>query len=288
MERNLRKPSWVCTLIVQCSLCFALYVALNLGHPQKSVNQKRNGRKSLDFNFISVTGGFRPLEQQIPLLKQMENVARSYETRFVVSTSEFGEDDPLRQNASRLFPSLKLPWYITKTSKEKEIGYFQEQIKLPHGETLDVIGIDTGSLQETNLTALSSGAGDNQLNWLTRTLEATNSHWCMVVGFHPLDVCEEQKNQVEAKQIYEHLHQMFMKFGVNAYLSKHGCIKRSHQDSVTYIENPDPFGLGNGREMVDGFLLHRVSSLEIVTYFISLEGKVKQKKVIRQRGKEAM
>lgn len=71
MERNLRKPSWVCTLIVQCSLCFALYVALNLGHPQKSVDQKRNGRKSLDFNFISVTGGFRPLEQQIPLLKQV-------------------------------------------------------------------------------------------------------------------------------------------------------------------------------------------------------------------------
>lgn len=70
-----KRPSWVCTLITQLSLCLALYVALNLGQPQKSIYQRINGissnRKGLDFYFISVTGGFRPLEQQTLLLKQV-------------------------------------------------------------------------------------------------------------------------------------------------------------------------------------------------------------------------
>lgn len=37
--------------------------------------------------------------------------------------------------------------YTTKASKEKEVGCFQEQIRLPHGEALDIIGVNTGSLQ---------------------------------------------------------------------------------------------------------------------------------------------
>lgn len=36
----------------------------------------------------------------------------------------------------------------------------------------------------------------------------------MVVGFHPLAVCEENKEQVEAKQFFEPLHHIFVKFGV--------------------------------------------------------------------------
>lgn len=37
--------------------------------------------------------------------------------------------------------------YTTKVSKEKKVGCFQEQIRLPHGEALDIIGVNTGSLQ---------------------------------------------------------------------------------------------------------------------------------------------
>lgn len=88
------------------------------------------------------------------------------------------------------FPSLKVPWYIillvkncviwvhlhlvfflftqlltenikselrcmcrytTKTSQGEEIGYFLEQIMLPHGQILDIIGLDTGSLHVRKL-----------------------------------------------------------------------------------------------------------------------------------------
>ncbi|KAL5842047.1 hypothetical protein ACOSQ3_012650 [Xanthoceras sorbifolium] len=279
-----KKPTWVCTSVIQLCLCFALYGALNLGQPQKSIYQK-----SHDFYFISVSGGFRPFEQQTHLLKLMERVAKFYEARFVVNTSELGEDDPLRQNATMLFPSLKVPWYTTRASKGEEFGCFQEKIKLPHGITLDIIGVDTSSLQETMLAGLSSGTTKNQINWLTRTLQSINSNWCIVVGFHPLILCEGNKEQTGAKRIYNNsLHHIFMKFGVNLYLSKHGGSRYSRHDSVTYIENPDLIESANGTETVDGFLLHRVSSLEIATYFVTLAGEVVHRTVIQQRGKEVM
>lgn len=36
----------------------------------------------------------------------------------------------------------------------------------------------------------------------------------MVVGFHPLVVCEEKKEELEAKQFYEPLRHIFLRFGV--------------------------------------------------------------------------
>lgn len=61
-----RKPIWICTLATQVCLFFALYIALNLGHPQTSIYRAKN---SNEFYFISVSGGFRPLLQQTLLLK---------------------------------------------------------------------------------------------------------------------------------------------------------------------------------------------------------------------------
>ncbi|GAY56753.1 hypothetical protein CUMW_174260 [Citrus unshiu] len=104
----------------------------------------------------------------------MEDVAKAYDARFVINSSELGEDDPLKQN---------------------------EQIRLPHGEALDIIGVNTGSLQGKIPTALPSASGDLLLNWLKSALEATNGHWCIVVGFHPLVICEEHEEQLEAKKI---------------------------------------------------------------------------------------
>lgn len=37
---------------------------------------------------------------------------------------------------------------------------------------------------------------------------------CMVVGFHPLVVCDENKEQMEAHKFYESLHHIFVRFGV--------------------------------------------------------------------------
>lgn len=53
--------------------------------------------RPLDLYFISVRGGFRPLNQQTHLLKQMEKAAKTYKARFVINISELGEDDQLTQ-----------------------------------------------------------------------------------------------------------------------------------------------------------------------------------------------
>lgn len=37
----------------------------------------------------------------------MEDVAKSYDARFVINTSELGEDDPLKQNVRSLFMARK-------------------------------------------------------------------------------------------------------------------------------------------------------------------------------------
>lgn len=62
----MKKPSCFCTIFTQVSLCFALYLALNLGQP---IYSNRSDSRALDLYFISVKGGFRPLKQQTQLLK---------------------------------------------------------------------------------------------------------------------------------------------------------------------------------------------------------------------------
>ncbi|XP_038700498.1 uncharacterized protein LOC119997498 isoform X2 [Tripterygium wilfordii] len=297
-----KKRSWACTLVTQVSLCFALYLALNLGGSQKPIHQTRvDGSKSIrspiDIYFITVTGGFRSLEQQTHLLKQMESVAKAYDAKLVVNISELGENNPLLLNATSHSHLQKIPWYTTRVSKGQQVGCFADEIKLPHGRSLNLIGVDTGSLQDLIHGESSIDIGNKQLNWLTRRLETTNSNWCMVVGFHPLFSCED-KFQMKSELHNGPLHQVFIKHGVNAYVSGQGCTSYAIQDGVAYIGNPvlrgkDPHLALNGRsddgrEMANGFLLHRVSSLEIETYTVSSAGEIVHKSVVQQRGKEIM
>jgi hypothetical protein len=66
---KMEKSSCLCTIFTQVSLCFALYLALNLGQP---IYRNRRESRALDLYFISVRGGFRPLKQQTHLLKQVK------------------------------------------------------------------------------------------------------------------------------------------------------------------------------------------------------------------------
>ncbi|KAG4190366.1 hypothetical protein ERO13_A07G026200v2 [Gossypium hirsutum] len=218
MERS--TTSWLRTLGIQLSLCFALYIVLNLGQPQKLVYND-NG-SPFDLYFISVRGGFRSLQEQTHLLK------------------------------------------------------------------LDTVVVESPSGKRGNLS-----------NWLTRTLKATTSDWRMVVGFHPLVACKENEEEFTAKLINEPLHHIFVKFGVNVYLSQQGCCSYALQDNVAYIGNPglikenSRLGSGNGRyrigtEMTNGFLLHRLGSLEMVTYFVTSAGEIVKKIVVQQRGRQVM
>ncbi|XP_057495355.1 uncharacterized protein LOC130780380 isoform X2 [Actinidia eriantha] len=290
----MEKKSWVCTLITQLSLCFALFVVLNIGHPQKPTNQKRSERRPIDFYFITIRGGFRPLQEQTHFLIQVEKVVKTYKVKFVIDVSEFGEKDPLMQNATRYFQSFKLPWYPTRASKRQGAEYFLKKVKFLHGKTIDLIALDTCSLQDSK-----SGTGRDQLQWLSRTLKASNSSWHIVAGFHPIVACDENIEQTKTNRSFVSLRNMFLKYGVNVYLSGQACPNLVHKRHIMQISNQGPFNEGPcfttidqrmlfHKETVNGFFLHRVSSLELVTYFISLSGEAAHKIVLQPWGKEVM
>lgn len=289
----MEKQSWVCTLLTQLSLCFGVYLALNMGQLQKPTYLNRRENKSIDMYFISVTGGFRPLKQQTHLLKQMEKVIKLYKARFVINLSDLGEDDPLMLNATWHFHSLRVPWYTTRALKGQEVDYYVKRIKIPCDKTLEVIALNTGSLQDS-----SSGDESDQLHWLTRTLEGSSSNWRIVVGFHPLVTCDENFQQ-KAKQTFEPLHHILVKHGADAYVSGLDCADFDSQGEMARIGSRDPMEKGPyftninknsviHKETVNGFLLHRVSSLEIVTYLVTLKGEVVHKISMQQRGREVM
>ncbi|GAB4832714.1 hypothetical protein Ancab_006732 [Ancistrocladus abbreviatus] len=294
------KPSWILTVVTQISLCFALYLALNLGQPQEAIqnNRRRSGvSRILEIYFMSVVGGFRALKQQTLLLEQMEKAVKAYDVKFVVNIGELGKDDALLQNGARPFPLLRIPWYIMEYSQQKEAVCFLKQIELPFGKSLDIIAVNTALLQEPSSKTINDGAG-----LLKRMLEPSESQWNIVFGLHPLTTCKAGTEHVEIQPIYEPLHHIFTKYQVNAYFSRDGCVNYAKRGGVAYISHRGPMGLGplsmstNGRrtayvssgEMDDGFLVHRVSLLEFETYFVTLTGNVTRRIVLHQRGPEAM
>ncbi|KAM7263201.1 hypothetical protein ACFE04_000884 [Oxalis oulophora] len=313
------KPSWICTVVTQLSLCFALFLVLNLGEPQKHIiNNKRvnnNNTSDDDFYFISVTGGYRPLHQQTLLLKQIKRVAKAYKAAFIVNVSEFGEDDPLSQNATGSFSSTKLPWYTTKASMGQPVTYFKEQIKLPRGKILEIIGVNSRFFQVSPAMKSSGGYISSHYSNLAQMLMAKSRDWSIVIGHEPLVNCEENKEQIAVKPVYKPLHDIFMKCGVDVYLSREGCTNFARLGNVAYIGNPGlikekPSVAASSKggsvvsiAMADGFLLHRVTSLEIVsiqslsfqvipflkvTYFVNLATEVVYMTVVQQGGKAVM
>ncbi|KAK4343272.1 hypothetical protein RND71_036366 [Anisodus tanguticus] len=322
------KKSWVCTIITQFSLCLSLFLVINLCQNQKPMI--RNGNVNIipmDIYFISVTGGgLRSFQEQTLLLKQLsflinlgkkessvfyhvhfladsfslesyiekvEKVAKKFNARFVINISELGEDDPLLQNATWHFPSVKIPWYSTRSLEGQGVNYYLKQFKFAHG-SLDIIVVDTGLYE-----ASSNGAGDKQSLWLIDTLENSESKWCVAVGFHPLVACEEDTTQTKLKHQFQSLHGVFLKYGVDAYISGKACADNVEERPIaesktgtarykgpllTKVNQNLPYSM----EKVNGFLLHKVSGLEIVSYLVTLEGDVVQKIFLHQRGKDIM
>ncbi|MCD7458555.1 hypothetical protein HAX54_038568 [Datura stramonium] len=288
------KKSWVCTIVTQFSLCLSLFLVLNLCQNQKPKIRKGNENNlPMDIYFLSVTGGIWTLEEQTLLLKQVEKVAEKFNARFVINISEPGEDDPLMQNATWRFPSTTIPWYSTRDLKGQRVNHYLKQFKFVHG-SLDIIVVDTRLYEDA-----SNGAGDRQSQWLIDTLESSESKWCIAVGFHPLIACQEDTFQMELKHEFQSLHGVFMKYGVDAYISGQACagnveekpIAKSKTGTARYkgplltkVNQNLPYSM----EKVNGFLLHKVSALEIVSYLVTLEGDVVQKIYLHQRGKDIM
>lgn len=294
------------TVITQLSLCCGLYLAFNLGQPESQSQSHfirsritsiddANGN-GLDFYFISVQSE-ADAEAITDTALIMGKVIRAYDPKFVLNIATFDEDNPLFKNGTKNFQFLGVPWYTTTASKRKPVD-FVKKIEFPLGKTLDIVAMDTGMLQDS----LNMSRSVQLQQWLARILKAADSHWRVVIGLHPLEVCKSITDELNMQQIYESLHKIFLKYKVNAYLSRRGCTDYVLRDGIAYIGLPYPTGkgfhqiLGNGRltinessgEVGDGFLLHRISSLEMDTYFVTLSGKVSHKVTFRQRGAEAV
>ncbi|KAI3443996.1 hypothetical protein Pfo_000661 [Paulownia fortunei] len=281
----MKEKSWVCTLITQLCLCIAAYIAISIGQPQKLThgNISSEGRP-IDMYFISVAGGFRLLEEQTLLLQQMVKVQKTYKAHFVVDISELGESDPLLQNVHF--------WGFGGQGET----YFLKKIKIPYGQTLDIIALDTILFQGP-----SSIRGNDQILWLTRTLKESDSNWKIVVGFHQLISCDYNISKMEQEAPFEPLHRILLHYGVDAYMSMKTCAGHVQEGALGFSDagpmyegpyltamNQNLFFKDSSRETVDGFLLHRVSSLEMVTFAVKLTGEVEQILSFQQRGRAVM
>ncbi|KAJ9548478.1 hypothetical protein OSB04_021021 [Centaurea solstitialis] len=280
----MEKKSWVCTISIQLLLCFVLYCAINIHQPQKTNNGD-------EIYFITLRGGFRPFKQQTRLLKQIEKVMNTYKVGFVININELGEDDPLLQNATQYFRSSKVPWYIISQNTCQPICFFDglytttalrgEEpdyvFNISSERMLDIIAINTRKTQDP-----LSDKGKVDLKGLSRKLDSLsgNSNWHIAAGFHPLFCNQTQSNGNGV------LHQMLLKHGVDVYLSGQPCANEAriggpYLTTITQESYPP-------KEMVNMFLLHRVSPLEIVTYRVSFKGDMIHESTVRQRGREMM
>ncbi|XP_011084008.1 uncharacterized protein LOC105166369 isoform X3 [Sesamum indicum] len=265
----MKEKSWACTLITQLSLCIAAYIALNIGQPQKVTHGSISSVGGpTDMYFISVAGGFRPLEEQNLLLQQ-----------------------------AAMFSDLqKMPWYTSGALGGQAQPYFLKKVKIPYGQTLDFIALDTVLFQDP-----SSVRGNDQILWLTKTLKESDSDWRIVVGFHPLISCDYNIQKIGKETSFEPLHTMLQQYGADAYMSMKTCaghlqgeamwlsdIGRVNKGPHITAVNPNLASKDYSRETVNGFLLHRVNSLEMVTFVVSLNGEVEHKLSIQQRGRAVM
>ncbi|KAK4415045.1 hypothetical protein Salat_2611600 [Sesamum alatum] len=293
----MKEKSWACTLITQLSLCIAAYIALNIGQPQKLTHGSISSAGGpTDMYFISVAGGFRPLEEQDLLLQQMVKVAKTYKARFIVSISELGESDSLLQNITMFSELRTMPWYTSEALGGQAQPYFKKKVEIPYGQTLDFIALDTMLFQDP-----SSVHGNDQILWLKKTLKESDSDWRIVVGFHPLISCDYNIQKMGTETSLEPLHTILLQYGADAYMSMKTCAGhlqgRSMWPSGTDRVNKGPHltavnqnlsSKDYSRETIDGFLLHQVNSLEMVTFVVTLNGEVEHKLSIQQRGRAIM
>ncbi|XP_075475140.1 uncharacterized protein LOC142505887 isoform X1 [Primulina tabacum] len=295
----MKEKSWVCTLVTQLSLCIAVYVALNKGgRPEKrSLGISAGQGRPVDVYFASVGGGFRPLEEQTLLLEQMVKAVETYKVQFVINISELGEYDPLLKNAS-WHPELReIPWYTTvttKASKGEGKNYFVDRIRIPYGQTLDIIALDTKLVQNP-----STVPGKDQLQWLMRTLNKSDVDWKLVVGFHQLFTYDYNIQKIKEQETTSRpLLSTLLRYGVDAYMSS--LILADHvQREATQLTNigptdKGPYFISLNQNIVpivetdNGFLLHSVTSLEMVTFFVTLTGEVENMVSFRQMGRAVM
>ncbi|KAH6827593.1 hypothetical protein C2S53_020534 [Perilla frutescens var. hirtella] len=254
------------------------------GMPPKRYSPEHIGKKSRYSVENYATSHLTGMAQAFEMVK----VKKTYKARFVVDFSELGESDPLLLNATLFHELQNMPWYPSGILKGERATYFSKKIEVPDGQTLDIIALDTVLLQNQ-----SSVRGNDQIVWLMRILNESISDWKVVVGLHQL--ISSDCNIWETNETrFAPLQNILLQYGVDVYMSTETCddnttttTTRGNGNEAIYLTAVN-HNLVSKEETMGGFLLHRVSSLEMVTLVVKLTGEVEHRLSFQQRGRAAM
>ncbi|KAG9143614.1 hypothetical protein Leryth_019202 [Lithospermum erythrorhizon] len=270
----MNQSSWVNTFVIQVFLCLAFYLVFQIGQPQKAnphrMNKIKVQKNFLDFHFVSVASSPRPLQEYTLLFKQLEKVIKMYNVQFVINISE----DPLLMNVTTFLQHPEVLLHTTRSLEGQGPVYYQKKIDLPHGRTLD------GPAQK------------NQFSSLTKILKGSQSDWHIAIGYHSLVNCS-----VDGEKSDE-LASTLLNTGVNAYISLQTCLTYVPKEGSGEISSGDVENEGLSftfvnpnlipmRENVDGFVLHRISALEFISYLVNIKGDVRTV-ALQPKGRDVM
>eukprot|EP00252_Welwitschia_mirabilis_P026863 TRINITY_DN8978_c0_g1_i1.p1 TRINITY_DN8978_c0_g1~~TRINITY_DN8978_c0_g1_i1.p1 ORF type:complete len:307 (+),score=38.94 TRINITY_DN8978_c0_g1_i1:159-1079(+) len=303
--------TWRVTLFTQTTLFCLGALLMTWMHVSNDLSPALS---PLDFYFISVED--LPGRSRSALAYQMQVTAKDYGVRFIVSPGGHSNTESLQGNIhepTNLFASLHVPWYFSSSLKgEDHYEYFNKVIPMPLNHTLELIVINTTKLKDY---IMNNSSMDNQIQiqWFKRVLEGSTSDWRIVIGQDPLFCADSIETTVKEMKLQELLLPIFTKHQVHVYL--HGETNRhlksetsspenvlkniSSYNSVRAMEvlnlthrsttkNRENVLCIQTRNIQNGFILHRVSPIEMESYFMDLKGNILQTTFVRQGERQPM
>ncbi|KAJ7542916.1 hypothetical protein O6H91_09G017200 [Diphasiastrum complanatum] len=284
------------TLVAQG--CMIMFAVLVVGACVLRARQLHS--RSDDVYFLSLGNHCCGSAAQKAVAMQMGVTAEEYKTKFVVSLGNDFNIGPLFgtrfsvmnfQDVFTSHPSLRIPWYMAVGDYYKPEGhimyaniseylimpapYFTKKILLPSGGSIDIVFLHTKTLLYDQV----------QEQWLERSLANNTANWCITVGHH-----------LPENQLRDLLLPLFLQYGVDAYIYGHDYVGQYSEDAgVAYIGN-GVGGCSQGLPKIqdqalwtrldyDGFILHRVSTLQMEFMFMDTKGNILERIIIQGKKK---
>lgn len=295
--------SWRVTVFTQTIISLALFMVVFEFLSPARIQRYHRRSEPLDLYFISVGDGKNTLAEKRAIAEQMKKTAKEYGVQFVVSIGDRGIGDSLFKivhEEVHLFPSLQVPWYSAIGAHQGLGGprYFQKEISIPFQHTMDIISIDTTGLEDAINNDFFRRGGQDQVEWLKKALAGRTGDWCIVIGRHPLKNCQVERIVKNNKQnLHDLLLPIFMKYGVHVYLHGQEHFSQYVQDNgIAYIGNPDGSFANDSnvlhnetcswaKDLQNGFILYRVSPMEMEFYFMDSKGNTLHRTTLHQNGR---
>ena len=208
------------------------------------------GKSGLNFLVVGDWGKPEETAQAARVAKEMGSIADGNVSSFVISTGDnFYENgvvdafDPLWLSSFEQVytaSSLQCPWYVVlgnhdyRGNPDAEIAYslrsnrwrmparyYVIQEQLADGGAADFFYLDTNMFVDVNFGNQWLDAGSDaqeQLDWLTMVLGASEADWKIVVGHHPVFSGGQHGN---TDQLIAAVKPLLERYGVQAYINGH-------------------------------------------------------------------